>query len=133
MKDPAFSTGSFESPIRLLVFAGVTSPRLDPFTAARTVTSVYELNAGPVASVAAFLTAGLTVIHRVLVDVVFRTFARRVAGVAPFIYSVEARAVVFSAVGTAVLFEIENICVGFGSVTVMPGSSAVIRFGLITD
>ena len=117
----------------MLVFAGVTNPRLDPFTAVRTVTRRYKLNAGPVTSVAAFLTAGLTVIHRVLVDVVFRTFARRVAGVAPFVSGVKARTVVLSAVGTAFLFEIENICVGFGSVTVMPGSSAVIRFGLITD
>ena len=133
MKDPAFSARSFASPIRLLVFAGVTSPRFDPFTAVRTVTSVYELNAGPVAPVAAFLTAGLTVIHRVLVNVVFRTFARRVASVAPFVCGVKARTVVLAAVGTAFLFEIENICVGFGSVAMMPGSSAVIRFGLITD
>ena len=133
MKDPAFSVRSFVCPIRLLVFAGVTSPGIDMLTAGRTVTSVYELNASPVTAVAAFLTAGLTVIHRVLVDVVFRTFARRVAGVAPFVCGVKARTVVLAAVGTAFLFEIENICVGFGSVTVMPGSSAVIRFGLITD
>ena len=103
MKDPAFSARSFASPIRLLVFAGVTSPRLDPFTAVRAITSVYELNAGSVTSVAAFLTAGLTVIHRVLVNVVFRTCARRVAGVAPFVSGVKARTVVLAAVGTAFL------------------------------
>lgn len=104
MKDPAFSVRSFVCPIRLLVFAGVTSPGIDMLTAVRTVTSVYELNASPVTAVAALLTAGLTVIHGILVNVVTRTSVRRVAGIAPFVRGVKTRTVVFAAEGTTLFF-----------------------------
>lgn len=81
-------------------------PSFNPLSAVRAVICVYELYAGAAAAVTAFLSAGLTVVYRVFVYIVFRTQLREESGVAPFVRSVEGWAVMRSAVFAAFEFKV---------------------------
>ena len=92
------STDEAEGIYFYLLFTIVTSPRFDMFTAVRASAVDHKLNAGAVSAVSAEFMACLAVPDRIGVNIVFRTFARRVAPLSPFVHRIEARATVGAAV-----------------------------------
>ena len=104
----------------------MTGPAVYMLTATGAITGIYILHTGAVCAIAAGLAAFLTVMYRVIVDIIRRAFAGGVAGVAPFIHSIEAGTAVGAAVFTALQFQIENIGVGFRAVAVMTFCAAII-------
>ena len=86
----------------------MTSPRFDLLAAVRASAVDYKLNAGAVPTVSAELMASLAVPYRISVNVVFRTFTRCVAPLSPFIYRIEARAVMRAAIFATFLLKLAD-------------------------
>ena len=90
---PDISVGS--SGVKLIFFAGVAGPAVYMLAAVGTITGIHILHTGAVCTIAAGLATFLTVMHRIVMYIIRGALAGGVAGVAPFIHSIEA--------GTAVL------------------------------
>ena len=110
----------------LLLFTIVAGPCRDLLTAVGAGAGNDELNASAVSAVAAGFMAGLAVVNRIGMDVIFRAFARRVAALPPLIDRIEARAVVEAAVFAALLFQLADIRMRFRSLTMMSGDTTTI-------
>ena len=89
--------------------AVVASPRFDLLTTVRAGAVDYKLNAGAVSAVAAGLMASLAVPYRISVNVVFRTFTRRVAPLSPFVHRIKARTTVRAAVFATFLLKLADV------------------------
>ena len=66
------------------------------FAAVGAMAGTDELNAGAVTAIAAGFTAFLAVMYGIFAYIILRTLAGGVAGIAPFIYSIEAGTVVLA-------------------------------------
>ena len=82
--------------IRLFFFAGVAGASIHMLTADGAMAGADELYAGAVCAIAAGFAAVLAVVHRIFMYIILRTLAGGVAGIAPFIYSIEAGTVVLA-------------------------------------
>ena len=112
--------------IRLFFFAGVAGASIHMLTANGAMAGADELYAGAVCAIAAGLATFLTVMHRIVMYIIRGALAGGVAGVAPFIHSIEAGTAVGATVFTAFQLQIENVGVRFGAVTVMTFCAAII-------
>ena len=111
----------------LLLFTIVAGPCRDLLPAVGAGAGNDELNASAVSAVAAGFMAGLAVINRIGVDIVFRALARRVATLSPLIDRIEARAVVRAAIFATFLFQLADVRVRFRSLAMVSGNTAAIR------
>ena len=109
----------------------VAGPCRDLFAAVGAGTGNDKLNAGAVSAVAAGFMAGLAVVNRIGMDVIFRAFARRVATLFPLIDRIEARAVVGAAVFAALLFQFADVRMCFRALAMVSGNTATIRCRLV--
>ena len=81
---------------QLFFFTGMAGAAVYGFAAVGAMAGADELNAGAVTTITAGFAAVLAVVHRIFMYIILRTLAGGVAGIAPFIYSIEAGTVVLA-------------------------------------
>ena len=107
----------------------MTGPAVYILTAAGAIAGTYILHTGAVCAITAGLAAFLTVMYGIVMYIIRGAFAGGVAGVAPFIHSIEAGTTVGAAVFTTFQFQIENVGMRFRAVAVMTFCTAIIGDG----